>query len=183
MRGDATLSSEIKAIFTKVFCTFLSVSEAICRPTSAGDGQQPRIRTKRPFIPTFLSNDDQVECRFAERARNQTIGLSSTISFSIPSFDISRAVKWKCTIPWKTDAFLSLSLSLSLSRTLSFQDSVQSFTSLLILSYCRSYLFFFFILFSTISSKLLSQLFLGFLVDQVEVINLENLCRSISVSI
>ena len=85
-----------------------------------------------------------------ERARNQTIGRSSTISFS---FDISRSCKMEMHNTMENRRVHSLSLSLSLSNA-PFQDSVQSFTSFQLLSYCRSCRFFF-LLFSTISSELL----------------------------
>ena len=90
--SDLTLSREIKAIFAKVFCTFLPVSQIFASLYRRTDRQRlPRIHSKCPLIPTFLSNDDEVERRFAERARNQIIGSSSTIGFFLP-FDISRAI-------------------------------------------------------------------------------------------
>ena len=99
---DLALSSRIKAIFTKVFCTFFTsllppISGAICRPTGAllrSTRFRERIHTKRPLIPTFLSNDNEVERRFAERARNQITPPRPGFSIQVRYFNL-QLNKWK----------------------------------------------------------------------------------------
>lgn len=69
------------------------------RGVAAIDEVPPRIHTKRPLIPTFLSNDNEVERRFAERARNQITPPLFLGPASPSRFDIST-----CSYKWKRNA-------------------------------------------------------------------------------
>lgn len=127
---DLTLSSRIKAIFTKVFCTFftpLPRIRAICRPTGALL-RSTRFRhgsiPKRPLIPTFLSNDNEVERRFAERARNQ---IAPPPGFSIELRYFNSKLQMEAQRHGKQTRYASFFLlPFSFNFHLYFKNSVQS---------------------------------------------------------
>lgn len=96
------------------------------RGVAAIDEVPPRIHTKRPLIPTFLSNDNEVERRFAERARNQITPPLFLGPASPSRFDIST-----CSYKWKRNAMenrhdmpLSSPLPFSFNFDLYFKNSV-----------------------------------------------------------
>ena len=132
---DLALSSRIKAIFTKVFCTFFTsllppISGAICRPTGAllrSTRFRERIHTKRPLIPTFLSNDNEVERRFAERARNQITPPRPGFSIQVRYFNLQLQMEaQRHGKQTRYASFFPPSLPFPFNFDLYFKNSVQS---------------------------------------------------------